>query len=413
MKSANKSNPRAETSAGAGSSEESTSTATHTKTGDGFGGPVSVAWREGTLTRAKELESLTAWLGGDRVPPQRPSVELCEAIKQHLAAARQAAGYRGKKIRFRRGFNGPLLERAMSNLDAAEADLLQVAPTEYVLGQMPSLLNQVQRTLAADDPRRLEFERIAASHGIGNPVYSSPNGNPNDTPADQQALADTERNKIVSIARGASSAALRSQLRIRNFRNVIIATTVAMMLLAVGLAVLGLLSPATVPLCFQPERAGQTVVVCPTGQSEVVPTGTEAGPAQPDIDVLVAQTAGRLDLVVIMLLGLLAASVSAAATIRRLRGSSEPHDLPVALAALKLPTGAVTAVLGLLLVRGEFVPGLSALDTSGQILAWAVIFGYAQLVFTRFVDQQAQTVLDKVRPGEEAAPTRHAPTGST
>jgi hypothetical protein len=85
----------------------------------------------------------------------------------------------------------------------------------------------------------------------------------------------------------------------------------------------------------------------------------------------------------------------------------------VALAALKLPTGAVTAVLGLLLVRGEFVPGLSALDTSGQILAWAVIFGYAQLVFTRFVDQQAQTVLDKVRPGEEAAPSRQATTGST
>jgi len=377
--------------------------------GDGFGGPVSVAWREGTLTRAKELESLTAWLS-DGVPPQRPSVDLCEGIRQHLAAARGAAQY---KSRFRRGFNGPLLERAMSNLDAAEADLLQVAPADYVLGQLPSLLNQVRRNLADDDPRRLEFERIAASHGIGKPVCPPAPGNPSSTRTNQQVLTETERNRIVSIVRGASSAALRAQLRVRNFRNVIIATAAAMMLFAVGLAVLGLFSPATVPLCFQPEQAGRTVVVCPTGQSDVVQTETEAGPAQPDIDVLVAQTAGRLDLVVVMLLGLLAASVSAAATIRRLRGSAEPHDLPVALAALKLPTGAVTAVLGLLLVRGEFVPGLSALDTSGQILAWAVIFGYAQLVFTRFVDQQAQTVLDKVRPGEEAAPTRQAPVGST
>jgi hypothetical protein len=64
---------------------------------------------------------------------------------------------------------------------------------------------------------------------------------------------------------------------------------------------------------------------------------------------------------------------------------------------LQLPTGAVTAVLGLLLMRGQFLPGLSALDTSGQILAWAIVFGYAQQLFTRFVDQQADTVLNEVR----------------
>ncbi|MEN8655454.1 hypothetical protein ABCR94_33980 [Streptomyces sp. 21So2-11] len=63
---------------------------------------------------------------------------------------------------------------------------------------------------------------------------------------------------------------------------------------------------------------------------------------------------------------------------------------------LKLPTGALTAPLGLLLMRGEFIPGLSALDSSAQIIAWAVIFGYAQPLFTRFVDNQAQAVLNSV-----------------
>jgi hypothetical protein len=52
--------------------------------------------------------------------------------------------------------------------------------------------------------------------------------------------------------------------------------------------------------------------------------------------------------------------------------------VPFALIARKLPTGALTAVLGLLLLRGGFVPGLSALDSTGQILAWALIFGAAQ-----------------------------------
>jgi hypothetical protein len=95
--------------------------------------------------------------------------------------------------------------------------------------------------------------------------------------------------------------------------------------------------------------------------------------------------------------------VAAATALRSIRGSSEPYGLPVALATLKLPMGAVTAFLGLLLMRGQFVPGLSALDTSAQILAWALVFGYAQQLFTRFVDQQAHTVLDTVRQKKMAA----------
>ncbi len=42
------------------------------------------------------------------------------------------------------------------------------------------------------------------------------------------------------------------------------------------------------------------------------------------------------------------------------------------------------------------MPGLSALDTSAQILGWAAVFGYAQQLFTRFVDQRANAVLDDV-----------------
>ncbi len=94
--------------------------------------------------------------------------------------------------------------------------------------------------------------------------------------------------------------------------------------------------------------------------------------------------------------------MAAAAALRKLRGSSEPYGVPIAIAVLKLPTGAVTAVLGLVLMRGGFVPGLSALDSSAQILAWAAIFGYAQQLFTRLVDQQAHTVLDSVRGGDKA-----------
>ena len=105
------------------------------------------------------------------------------------------------------------------------------------------------------------------------------------------------------------------------------------------------------------------------------------------------------------LVGLTAAAIATAAAIRRIKGSSERYGLPVALAALKLPTGAITAFLGLLLMRGQFVPGLTALDTSAQILAWALVFGYAQQLFTRLVDQQGQTVLDNVRGADQPQPS--------
>lgn len=150
--------------------------------------------------------------------------------------------------------------------------------------------------------------------------------------------------------------------------------------------------------------------MCPTAQSEpFIPEGDQPQPDVPvrDIDEVVTETVSAQDLIVVELVGLTEAAVASAAAIRRIKGSSERYGLPVSLAALKLPTGAITAFLGLLLMRGQFVPGLTALDTSAQVLAWALVFGYAQQLFTRLVDQQGQTVLESGRPTDraQAAPT--------
>jgi hypothetical protein len=354
-----------------------------------IGDPVATAWREDVLTRAKELDSLRAWLL--ECTPADAADPFWAAIREHLDAVKQAAeGRRGRRApaRLWSSVTGSTIGRAMSNLDAAEANLLRVAPDSYLAGQMPSLLNHVQRHLEPDDARRRELERITGRFGPDQAATGD---------AEMTAITVQERNAIVSSVRAASKQALREQLQVRSFRNVLLVTSLVMTLLAVGVAVLGFVNPAAVPLCFQPEKAGQTVVVCPTQQSALLDTGQESGPAVPDVDDVVKTTAGRADLLVVELIGLTAAAVAAATALRGIRGSSEPYGLPVALATLKLPMGAVTAFLGLLLMRGQFVPGLSALDTSAQILAWALVFGYAQQLFTRLVDQQAHSVLDTVR----------------
>jgi hypothetical protein len=375
------------------------------------GGPVSVAWREGTLTRAKELESLCAWVLANH--PRANSEVLARAIPAHLEAARQAAEAAKLEpkpwFRIRIFRNGPLIERAMSNLDAAEAQLLNFAPPDYVLGQMPCLLRHVQCHLIPTDPRRQEFERIARKLGVKDPDHPLLQNTPEQDPVDKKKRVEEERGRIVTAVRAASSAGLREQLRVRNFRNVLVITTLLMALLAIGVALTGFFRPTMIPLCFAPEESGQAVVVCPIAQSLPFSTQQEPGPEAQDIDDAVRATVTPQDLLVVELVGLTAAAVAAAAAIRSIRGSSERYGLPVALAALKLPTGAITAFLGLLLMRGQFVPGLSALDTSAQILAWALVFGYAQQLFTRLVDRQGQSVLESVRGADNPQPSPSPP----
>ena len=377
------------------------------------GGPVWVAWREATLTRVKELDSLCRWAQRSQsMPNDDPRVE---AVHSHLRAATQAATAAKLKPRKRLRLlrNSSLRERAMSNLDAAEAQLLNFAPPEYLLGQIPSLLSHVRCHLIPTDPRRMEFERIAQKLGVKDPDHPLLGGKEPDFDAKIVRVVQ-ERGQIVTATRAASSAALREQTRLRSFRNVLAVTTFLMTVLAVGVAVTGWINPSLIPLCFAPQEAGTAVVVCPTAQSDpfsVTPaTGAGAPPTGThvvDVDDRIQSTATQQDVIVVELVGLTAAAVAAAAAIRGIKGSSERHGIPVALAILKLPLGAITAFLGLLLMRGQFVPGLTALDTSAQILAWALVFGYAQQLFTRLVDRQGQVVLDSVRGADNAqtAPT--------
>jgi hypothetical protein len=103
-------------------------------------------------------------------------------------------------------------------------------------------------------------------------------------------------------------------------------------------------------------------------------------------------------------LGALGGALAATLSIRNLKGTSTPYDVPVALAFLKVPLGAMTALLALIAIQGDFVPGLSVLDSQGQILAYALVFGFAQQAFSRLLDQRAQTLLEGLPGGTGTEP---------
>ena len=337
-------------------------------------------WREQVLGKVLVLHGRRAVLGAHPVKDPAESAErvvIDEAARTHLDIAMKAAqGTRPRRpaaVRAR-------MDRAYIHLDEAEALLLEMSDDADLRGQLPGIVAHVQAHLRPSHPSRVRMEEL---HVLDPPL----------------AVLDVEhRSSIVDALRAAGAAARREHARLRSFQTVVLCVTGGLAVLAVLLGALSAARPQWVPLCFAPQGAG--AVVCPTGTAALADDATRA-----DIGAVMSQTASVADAVVVMLLGLTGAAVTSAAAIRRIRGTSTPYSVPMALLALKLPTGALTAFLGLLLINGDFVPGLSALDTPGQILAWALLFGAAQQFVTGLVDKKAQSVLEAVGPSPMTSET--------
>lgn len=365
-----------------------------------IGGPATSAWREQAFSRATDYRFLARLLLSHATERDRQALQAIE--RQIDAAERAAAGRRGqpkpkKSDEAKKGepaepslgrfghflsvLSGAGVERTNSQLDSVETDLLRLMPDPYLRGQLPNLVAHVRDHLPEGDPRRTEVETVA----------EAVKGRPPKTP-----LRDLERDQVVGAVRAASLEARRSIRRVRSFRNLLFVCALILSLCVAGITLLGVLAPKKIPLCFTPETVDSVNVVCPTETLSVKSGSGTDPPSQQELDEKMRDTANPWDVPLIEIVGLLSAALAGALALRSIRGTSTPYSLPVAVAVLKLPSGALTAVIGLLLMRGGFVPGLSALDSSAQIIAWAIVFGYSQQVLTRLVDRQANTVLENV-----------------
>ena len=340
-------------------------------------------WREQVRVRAAELTGLATWISETSAASPDAEFRQVDAardteMRESLRTACEAASDTSRWPPHSRA----RMERAVGHLDTGETVLLSRCPDDYLHGQLQAVRAHVDAHLPPKHPQRVHTALVVDKY---------------DKPA-EPATACTpinaeDRATLVEAVRTASWAARRENVRLRSFRTAVVVTALGLLLLAIGLVWAGATQPRWMPLCFAPQGANS--VVCPTAAAAT--GGSEANPASTaDVDKAIRSTARSSDIAVVMLVGLAGAAVTSAAALRRLRGTSTPFAVPMALLLLKLPVGALTAFLGLLLLRGDFVPGLSALDSSGQILAWALVFGAAQQLLTGLVDKKAQAVLDSV-----------------
>ena len=394
--------------------------------------PTTAVWREQALVEIS-AHRFTA----DRMQSVDP--EALAKVHKSLENAYDAAVGKGlnRRQRLASSWRGASVERTWGQINAAEEAMLRIGPDEYVRGQLPRVLRRVRRSLPDSDARRAAVEEIVRqqpnspdagsergvlltmlSKRLADGTVKAPDAatilgtlGRCQTP---DTLARTDRDAINTAFHAANCEARKKQTRVRSFRNMLFGAATVLSIAALGLAILGFVDSRLLPVCYTP--SGQ--VVCATDMTAMAsdatatgqPAASESTAQQAQQDDTARELANGPDILLIEVVGLIAAAVAAAAALRGLKGTSNPYGVPFALAVLKLPTGALTAVLGLLLMRGQFVPGLSALDSPAQIIAWAIVFGYAQQLFTRFVDQRAQSVLDNA--GQLSAPaegTERAP----
>jgi len=285
------------------------------------------------------------------------------------------------EVAHRRCLSGSHVTTAQLHLNSGRSLWMRTLSPAELQSYLPAMFATVKQHLPPSDENRVFVEQVARetreAQEAGRPLR----------------LTDGQLVTLVAAVDVARQAALREKLRAESFVRIVQWITVSLCGLAVLIGVLTALWPSAVPLCFTPSPSpgarGDFGVVCPTNAAASVPAA--------ELTVRTREVAGWGDYIVVEFVGLVAAGIAAASALRKIRGTSTAFGIPVALAALKLPTGALTAVLGLLLMRGAFIPGLSALDSTAQIIAWAVVLGYSQELFTKFVDRQGQAVLDGVR----------------
>lgn len=298
---------------------------------------------------------------------------IAKGIYAFLDKARDAA-FRDDPVprRWANWWRGTLVEAAYRNLHAARAQMVDLYDRDQLRAEIPLVVARANTTLHRDDPRRITVADLEAES-----VESL-------RPRMRRVIADSYEQLDLEHA------------QLRSFRNILyLAAFFVVAAVAVTLIVVGS-KPTLMPLCF-PNELTNAQTGASTVQGLNCPTGSGLKAAQ------------AADVLVVALLGALGGALAATLSIRNLKGTSTPYDVPVALAILKVPLGALTALLALVAIQGKFVPGLSVLDSQGQILAYALIFGFAQQALSRLLDRQAQTLLEGLPGGAATEPTAPGP----
>lgn len=279
---------------------------------------------------------------------------MIEAVRAHLRSARDAAGRR-RSLRRRvvDWWQGTSIEHGYRSLHAARVALVELLTPDQLRQLVPATVARVTTHLPPLDARRVAVEKL--------PEVQDPRVL---CPAIQHGLA-------VSY-----DAADQVHQRVRTFRNILLSAAALITALMAVFVVVVAFWPTSIPFCFRPgvvaPTATGTSVVLPAGPQGppfVCPSGDTPAPTpQGGPDAATARQPvhpSPSDVLIIAGLGVIGGALASAVNIRKVSGAATPYSVPTALAVLKVPTGALTAVSAILLLGGVSYRG-SASSTASR-----------------------------------------------
>ncbi len=317
--------------------------------------------------------------------PRTGADEAVQELRRALAHARRLSSHEHGATGFVAWWHGSAVESAWREAHRAEALLPRVVPDTELDAQLMVAAGHV-RELPADAASRVKVEALTVARAA--------------TPA--RAFEEGDRAVLAGALSEVHHASNDKHAAVRDLRNRLVVSAALLLLVAVVLALIGALRPAAVPLCLGP------------GQATSASTTATQGGAQPPVDTGTCPTgrssASGGDVALVELFGVLGAALTAAASLGRARPKPSAYRLDWPQWLLQVSAGAITALVGVLVLQHSVLPGLAPLSTSGQVLVYALVFGAAQHAVTRVVDSRAQSVLAAATTKE---PTTDAAEGAT
>jgi uncharacterized membrane protein YgcG len=325
------------------------------------------AWR--VLARS-EIDRLADELKLVGPPPQVEQVttqtdpeayvdDVRAIVQQHLDRAEASLVRVGPFRAIRSWYSGAALEEAWLNIHRAGEALLMIQSPGSLIGEFVQIDAAFRATIQPSDPRYANLAHLLTEI---NTVLVT-----NQRPDELSAILRSKLKAVRSVANVASDTAHET---VRRWRNLLLVGGCVLGVLAVAVTVVHAIAPAFFSL---------------------VPIG-------------IRQTSDAIEPWEVALIGSMGGALAAVLALNGFSGFTDPAGLPVVQALLRIPTAAVTSLIGVLLMQTATLDVLKP-QNGATVLAYAFFFGYAQEPLLRAIDRRAGLVLDPARSKDEPAKT--------
>ncbi|MDQ2759725.1 MAG: hypothetical protein M3Y17_04605 [Actinomycetota bacterium] len=290
-------------------------------------------------------------------------------VRQHLDRAEAALVRVGPLGTFRNWYSGAALEQAWLNIHRAGEALLMIESPGSLITELVQADGAFRATIEPSDPRYATLACMLSE--VSHKLVKDPQ---------THELTAILRGKLKAVRSVANVASDTAHETVRRWRNLLLVGGCALAVFSIAVTI----AHVAVPNFFS-----------------LVPSGISAkGDAIEPWEVV--------------LLGSLGGALAAVLALNRFSGFTDPAGLPVVQALLRIPTAAVTSLIGVLLMQTAALDVLKP-QNGATVLAYAFLFGYAQEPLLRAIDRRAGMVLDPARNKDEPAkiipPAAAPPTG--